>query len=675
MNDSFSIYRYIIEKCNIVDVIKNYINLQKKGNNYWGLCPFHGDSNPSLSVNESKKIFKCFVCNAKGNAINFVAKYKKISDFNAIKEIATTFNLNDINLNSYFKNYSDVNEKWEKVYKLNSQASFIYHKTLLADKYEKQLNYLLDRNLNLDLIKEYEIGYAPNEDNGKYLFSRLTNENNMFGSNRDENYIWTPNQLVENSLAFLKDDGSYSDFFWDRIIIPIKDEHNNIVGFSGRILNQSGNIKYLNTKTTEVFKKENLLFNFNNFDKSQYDEIFVVEGYMDVFAFRQLNIDNVIASMGTAFTNHQVNLIKKYPNIKSIILCFDNDNAGYSATMEFVKKIKDWNINIFVVKPYDKRFKDIDEYLKSNGKEKTKEIVKNNISIVEYQIKKKFDGNLSDKDKKVYANEIVTNINEIGFNELFIDSDLQKLSKASGISVDNLKSLITKKKVDSNNVYSNQSGQYPKRQVNRNNFFNPFDNVDIYSFPKITQSKPLDPNFYLNRLIKKELDLIQIICDNNYLCKIYFDTIGDIYFVDKKDMWFFKSLFYYLRLCMENDIKVTYKVLVKLINLYEENPVIKDQLIELINHYEETKLKYSVNEFVLNKNNDENTNSLEEQLVHKENIRGLTLIKDLLHGIESLKFKEIALSAKDDISEQIRNISKEIEIKLDKINRELNPDD
>ncbi|EGZ31296.1 DNA primase [Malacoplasma iowae] len=672
MNDSFSIYRYIIDKCSIVDVIKNYINLQKKGNNYWGLCPFHGDNNPSLSVNESKKIFKCFVCNAKGNAINFVAKYKKISDFNAIKEIATTFNLSDINLNNYFKNYSDINEKWEKIYKLNSQACFIYHKSLLADKYEKQLNYLLDRNLTIDLIKEYEIGYAPNEDNSKYLFSRLTNENNMFGANRDENFIWTPNQLVENSLAILKDDGTYSDFFWDRIIIPIKDEHNNIVGFSGRILNQSGNIKYLNTKTTDVFKKENLLFNFNNFDKTQFNEIFVVEGYMDVFAFRQINIENVIASMGTAFTNHQINLIKKYPNIKSIILCFDNDNAGYNATMEFVKKIKNWNINIFIVKPYDKNFKDIDEYLKANGKEKTRNIVSNHISVVEFQIEKKFSETTTDKEKKVYANEIIANINEIGFNELFIDSDLQKLSNASGISVENLKTLINKKS-NENLIYQNKQNNYYKKQKNNNYFFNSIDDINIYGFPKISQSKPLDPNFYLNRLVKKELDLIQLICNNNYLCKIYFDTIGDIYFVDKNDMWFFKSLFYYLRLCMENDIKVSYKVLIKLINLYEENPVIKEQLIELINHYQEKVASSLANEI----NNLQKMEGYinEDSLLQKENIRGLTLMKDLLYGIESIKFKEIALSNKDDISEQIKKISKEIEIKLDKINKEINPND
>ncbi|WPL39091.1 DNA primase [Malacoplasma iowae] len=672
MNDSFSIYRYIIDKCSIVDVIKNYINLQKKGNNFWGLCPFHGDNNPSLSVNESKKIFKCFVCNAKGNAINFVAKYKKISDFNAIKEIATTFNLSDINLNNYFKNYSDINEKWEKIYKLNSQACFIYHKSLLADKYEKQLNYLLDRNLTIDLIKEYEIGYAPNEDNSKYLFSRLTNENNMFGANRDENFIWTPNQLVENSLAILKDDGTYSDFFWDRIIIPIKDEHNNIVGFSGRILNQSGNIKYLNTKTTDVFKKENLLFNFNKFDKTQFNEIFVVEGYMDVFAFRQINIENVIASMGTAFTNHQINLIKKYPNIKSIILCFDNDNAGYNATMEFVKKIKNWNINIFIVKPYDKNFKDIDEYLKANGKEKTRNIVSNHISVVEFQIEKKFSETTTDKEKKVYANEIIANINEIGFNELFIDSDLQKLSNASGISVENLKTLINKKS-NENLIYQNKQNNYYKKQKNNNYFFNSIDDINIYGFPKISQSKPLDPNFYLNRLVKKELDLIQLICNNNYLCKIYFDTIGDIYFVDKNDMWFFKSLFYYLRLCMENDIKVSYKVLIKLINLYEENPVIKEQLIELINHYQEKVASSLANEI----NNLQKMEGYinEDSLLQKENIRGLTLMKDLLYGIESIKFKEIALSNKDDISEQIKKISKEIEIKLDKINKEINPND
>lgn len=520
---NFSYINEIIKKYNIVEILKNYVNLTKKGQNFWCLCPFHGDKNPSLSVSPQKNIFKCFVCNAKGNAISFIMQFKKISYFEAVKEIIKVMNIDDIQLNNLINDYSNYNKEFSEIYEVNKQAAFVYHRTLFNKEAKECLKYLNDRKIDEKLIDFYELGYAPKTKNRDYLEHMLPQTEN---TNR-------PSLLFKAGLTFLNDENNYVDFFNDRLIIPIKNENGDVVGFSGRGLNKTEKIKYMNTKTTDIFKKENILFNFYSFDKSEYNELFVVEGYMDVFAFKRLGINNVVASMGTSFTDYQIQLIKKYKNINTIILCFDNDNAGREATKTLIKKLIINHFNVFVVSPYDSKYKDIDELSRSLSQQECLNIINKQISFIQYEVEclKKID--LSYKDKKIEAQKLINYINEFAYNPLLISDDLKSISDFSGVSIDEISNLIFKIKnnMNKNQKFLNKPRSYQKQSYSEiifKNYINSESNNknrqetsnEFWSFNVTNQIK----------IASKEQHLIISLIFNKALISVFDKYLGFINF-------------------------------------------------------------------------------------------------------------------------------------------------
>lgn len=534
MTNKSSVFDFIVNNVDIVEIIKNYLNLNKKGQNYWGICPFHSDKNPSMSVSCSKKIFKCFVCNTKGNVIKFVSLFKNINTYEAIKEIKKISGLNSQEIDNYLN--SQKNSPEFRVYEINRQAALIYYRTLFNNENKDKLKYLLDRNLNQQLIDEYKIGFALKDEQGKYLFSIMTNENNMMGDNRAADQIWSPNQLMESGLIYLDNNDQYKDFFWNRVIIPIFDENNHIVGFSGRSLNKLEKAKYINTKTTNWFKKENILFNLNTFDKSQFSEIFIVEGYMDVFAFKNMGINNVVATMGVSLTINHIKLIKKYPSIKTIILCFDNDVAGFNATVEAAEKLMKNNFNIFVVKPYDQSIKDIDEYLSIYKKDETFKLINNQISFVNYLVIKKITPDIDKKNKIIETRNILEIINKFAYNNLTINDDLIELSKYSGIGIDELKKTIVmfkdhhSKKPFLFNTYQSNS------IVNHSGYVNIYDNEQKYLY--------------------KELKLMEIVCCSSFIASLFIKYLGNVYFQQPQMHSVFTLLIIFVRKLITNNYEV-----------------------------------------------------------------------------------------------------------------------
>lgn len=627
----------LINSIDIVSVVKNYINLQKKGQNYWGLCPFHGDKNPSLSVNSEKRIFKCFVCGVTGNAIKFVQEYKKINFYQAIKEVIKLTNYDSPTFNKFLD--TKIDSKEYKAYDLNNQAAFIYHRTLYNNANADKLEYLLSRNLTKELINEYMIGFAPNQEDKKYLFSILTNENNIMGENRDQSLVWSPIELVNNGLVSMNDDNQYFDFFWNRIIIPIKDEYGNIVGFSGRTLNPNEKIKYINTKTTEVFKKENILFNFYNFDKSIAKEIFVVEGYMDVFAFKRMGINNVVASMGTSFTLNQINLIKKYKNIESLILCFDNDHAGFNATIELAEKLMNQNIKVFVVNPYDSKHKDVDELLKGVGETETIKLVHKQISFINYVCIKTFENKqLSQKEIAVETKKIADLINKFAYDEFTIDFDLNILSQYSKISVENLKKYINVAK-QQNNVVSNPNSNSYNNDFKNNNQYKPKEiNYDFY-FPKVNKNvKPLHTILDDNDIIKKkETELFKIICSNDFIAKLFIKYLKKEYFQTNQTIKkIFNQLVWYIQVAIENENNISPTNLLKIIELEKEE--YKKDLQYLVSYLKQIE--------TTNNKNDYSEYQLEYQ--------GISLMIDIIVAKQKLIEAEIILENSKDASEQLK---------------------
>jgi len=355
-----NIINEIREKTDIVEFIDKYIPLTKKGKNYFGLCPFHPDTNPSLSVSREKQIYKCFVCGEAGNIFNFLMKYENISFIEAVNMIGKDIG---IELHSNIKKEVNKNQRYYDIYDL---ANKFYQNNLLSSEGSDAREYLNKRILDSDTIKEFGIGLSLNKRDT--LINLLTKK----GYSIDE--------LNELGLA-----SGEVDTYINRVIFPLLDINGNTVGFSGRIYHGENTNKYLNTKETPIFKKGENIFNYKRAKEAVRREkyVIVMEGFMAVIRAYTIGIKNCIALMGTSLTIDQINLIKKLSN--TVYLCFDGDNAGITATINNGKQFIDNNFDVKVIPLSDKL--DPDDYILKNGEEKFKSLVDNAISYNDYKIK------------------------------------------------------------------------------------------------------------------------------------------------------------------------------------------------------------------------------------------------------------------------------------------------
>ena len=418
-NTNESLIQKVIDNSDIVEVIGEYINLEKKGNDYKGLCPFHNDSNPSLSVSPQKKVFKCFSCNAAGNVISFVQRIENISFMDALKKVA---NKSGIKLNLKENPHEQRRQKYYKI--LNDATSayeFYLHNT---NEGKKALEYLEKRHISLDVIKKYRIGLSSHDEN---IICKVLLEQNKY----------LPIDLKEVGLIDDDPNGKEIDLFHGRIMFPITDLKGNIVGFSGRVYDRESNSKYLNTKENEIFKKKEILFNYSSCvnDIKMLNHVFVFEGFMDVIACYRAGINNAIATMGTSLTENQVEIISSLTN--NITLCYDGDNPGIEASKRAIKMFMKKNISLSsIVLPEGL---DPDDYINKFGKEAFLDLFNNHrVSSIDYLYeiaKKKLDrsnpNSLIAFQKEVY--NIIKEINNPSLNSYL----LNKLS--SDLAIDKSK--------------------------------------------------------------------------------------------------------------------------------------------------------------------------------------------------------------------------------------------
>ena len=360
-----SLINEIIEHTNIVDVIGKYVKLKKSGANYFCLCPFHPDTNPSMSISPKKKIYKCFSCGATGNVITFVQKFKKISFAQALKELAIALGYSQEKINRYFyPNKQDKNSaKIACFHTLYANANEIFKLLLHSEVNKKYLNYLLnERKLSLNTINRFEIGFCGHNDDQAFV-------HNLLISKKDENF--NDDDLLKLSLISINDKTQkITDYFHHRITFPIKDKNGFIIGFIGRTIEQK-TPKYLLSKETILFSKSNNLFNFENVCANQPATLIIVEGNIDLISLYEAGLNEkeygVIALMGLAFTTEHMKLIKNAKFIKNILLWFDNDLAGKKTTITNGMKFLKENYNVFVVKN-EKGMKDVNEILVNFGR-------------------------------------------------------------------------------------------------------------------------------------------------------------------------------------------------------------------------------------------------------------------------------------------------------------------
>ncbi len=418
----------IQRRVNIVDIIRNYVPLTQKGKNFFGICPFHDDHNPSMSISPERQIYRCFVCGASGNVFNFVMEYEKISYYEAIKVVANT-----IGINVEIDNINKQNVIKSPLYSIYDISCKIYQNNLNTPFGKKAREYLKERNINDEIIKEFKIGLSTINDE---VIDILNKKN------------FSEMDILKSGLC-IKSNNNLYDIYKNRIMFPLSDLEGNIVGFSGRIYDNSNENKYINTKETDIFKKGELLYNYHIAKKEVRKEkqIIVVEGFMDVIRLSTIGIKNVVATMGTAITKVQANLIRKLSS--NIILMFDGDSAGDKATLSFLSLFTNSDANIKIVRLEDNL--DPDEYIMKKGKDRLLEHINKPINEVSYKIDKLKTGiNFNDsEDVSKYVNLVLKELENIE-DDILRNIELKKLSDLTGLDIQTLNSNMSIKRKDIN---------------------------------------------------------------------------------------------------------------------------------------------------------------------------------------------------------------------------------
>lgn len=354
----------IRQQADIVDVMSRYITLEKKGKDYKAICPFHDDHDPSLSISTDKQIFKCFVCGTGGNVFTFVQKIENISFLEAVCKVAELIHYPLHMDTSQFQPKVDENQPLYDC--VQSYIRFLTYE-LQSENCESVKRYLSQRKINEDIIKRFEIGYAPESSRSvKYLKAKGFNEQ----------------ILTDTGLIRTHDLDTYA-VFDNRLMIPIHDENGNPVGFTARRLNEDKDVaKYINTSETKIYHKGHLIFNYHRAKEfaKKNKQCILVEGAMDVIAFEKADIHESIACLGTACTKEQITLLKRL-NVP-LVVCYDGDRAGKAATYKFGKLAVDYGLNFSIVK--NTTGKDPDEIFNELGKDELYLSVHKTVSFVEF---------------------------------------------------------------------------------------------------------------------------------------------------------------------------------------------------------------------------------------------------------------------------------------------------
>ncbi|MBB5263847.1 DNA primase [Catenibacillus scindens] len=409
----------------IVDVISGYVKLQKKGSSYFGLCPFHNEKSPSFSVSGQKQMYYCFGCGAGGNVFTFLMEYENYSFQDAVKVLAQRagVQLPQEEETPQQKKEASLRQKLLDIHKL--AARYFYYQ-LTQPQGRQAMEYLSGRKLTHDTIVKFGLGYSNKFRDDLYRYLR---------SQGYDDYI-----LKESGLITLDEKHGGSDKFWNRVMFPIMDINNRVIGFGGRVLGD-GNPKYLNSPETKLFDKSRNLYGLNLARRSRRPNMIICEGYMDVISMHQAGFDNAVASLGTAFTSPQASLLKRYTD--EVLLAYDSDGAGVKAALRAIPMLRDAGLRSRVIdmKPY----KDPDEFIKNLGTEAFEERIAGAMNSFMFEIsvlEKNYD--LNDPEGKTgFFNETARKLLEFD-QALERKNYIEAVARNYGISFDDLDRLVNR---------------------------------------------------------------------------------------------------------------------------------------------------------------------------------------------------------------------------------------
>ncbi len=485
MNDDF------LNKIDIVDIISDYTPLKRQGNEYIGLCPFHNEKTPSFHVSRDKQAYYCFGCKRGGNVITFIRSKEGLDYYDALKYLSDKTGV-ELPENDKYKNSEKI--KWQnKTIEINTVAAKYFHSTLKIG--EEALEYLKKRKISPNTVKKFGLGYAPDMWDG--LIKHLTSKG------------YTEKDILTAGLAIKTQKGGFIDRFRKRLMFPIFDVRGNVIAFGGRVLDD-GLPKYMNSPETVCYKKKDNLYALNYARKSEQDNIVIVEGYMDAVMLYQAGIDNVVASLGTALTERQAMLLKRYT--KDVVICYDSDMAGQIATLKGMDILADKGCNIRVITiPSGK---DPDEYIKSNGPAAFRQLIDRADSLVEYKVgiyKKQCDMDTM-SGKVSFLNMIAEALSKID-NKVEVEMYSRKIAEDYGISTEAILS----------EVYKNE------KTVKTTDTRVAYDNI-------VDKASNGDESVENERRI-----LILLSLDNDYI-PIFDKTEGDSFFEDNDNLLIYKEM-------------------------------------------------------------------------------------------------------------------------------------
>lgn len=558
----------------IILVIGTKINLKKKGENFWGICPFHKDTSPSLSVSKQKDIFKCFSCGVSGNAVSFLQKYENLTFFSALKEALILSNVDSSIINNINNNLKfSANDK---IYLINKQVMNLMNNYLLMSiKKNNVETFLQKRKINKEDIIEFNLGYIDES----YLNNFYDNLFNFCKENFSDE---VPDDLLRkiNLFTFNEEKKELKLFFNNRIIFPILDKNVNVVGFSGRDLSDHSNAKYINSPESNFFIKGNILYNYYSLNNNlENNHIILVEGYMDVITLVSNGYKSTVGTMGTSLTSAQLQLISDLKNLKQIILSFDNDDAGKQAFLKNLTNILDYQKNLNTFIPvyisglFRSEFKDADELFKKINKENAKKIFDESenglfiAAIFKLNIDNNIEFNLNESLKYILSYKrynfglYVDNalnlfkdylIKEKNILKEQIDELIQKLSKIK--YVDNSYNKKTYKARQNKNIISKSDRERELYILKINRFINLLNENYIklmfvflyFPYEAISFVKKCDEDNYLIELLNNDRKFVQM---NNKLIK---SNLFDYISINSKEFYQFINFVYLIYIYIDS---------------------------------------------------------------------------------------------------------------------------
>jgi len=433
-------------KNDIVDVISGYVKLQKKGSSYFGLCPFHNEKSPSFSVSRQKQMYYCFGCGAGGNVFTFVMEYENYSFVEALKMLAERVGV-ELPEAEYSKEAKEKADLRNTLLEVNKLAAKYFYAQLKANQGQIAHDYLTRRGLSEETITAFGLGYSNKYSDDLYRYLKMKGYSDTI--------------LSKAGLISIDEKNGIYDKFWNRVMFPIMDVNNRVIGFGGRVMGDA-KPKYLNSPETEIFDKSRNLYGLNRARTSRKSYFLICEGYMDVIALHQAGFTNAVASLGTALTTGHASLIKRYVN--EVFLTYDSDEAGTKAALRAIPILREAGISAKIIRmePY----KDPDEFIKNLGPEAFEERIqkaRNGFMFSLEVLEKDFDMN-SPEGKTSFMKEAAKRLNTFE-EEIERNNYIEAVAERYKVGYENLRKLVAKVAIQSGLA---KPVEKPKQTVDKN---------------------------------------------------------------------------------------------------------------------------------------------------------------------------------------------------------------